>query len=166
MVGDNSIIELAPNNAVAYANLGVLYSTLQQFDKAISWSKRALALSDVQGIPATAHVLAYSTLGSALRAQGKLEEAIMALEAAIDLAPYDVRASNNLIEARRALELCFCAQCARPASSDDFATYSSYHHQYPYRRSWRNYRRWVGVSTRGQHGVVGDQSPCGHRSAQ
>ena len=111
-------IELAPNNAVAYANLGVLYSTLQQFDKAISWSKRALALSDVQGIPATAHVLAYSTLGSALRAQGKLEEAIMALEAAIDLAPYDVRASNNLIEARRALEL---AQPDQPAPVSDIA---------------------------------------------
>lgn len=80
--------KLQPDYAEAHVNLGVAYQQFQELDQALKSIKKAIKLSPKAG--------SYNILGSILRAQGKLEEAISAYNQAIKLNPQLPEAYNNL----------------------------------------------------------------------
>jgi len=100
------IIQLEPNSADAYNNLGNVLSDQKKLTEAEEMYRRALDLpDDTTGTPTTAHTLAHNNLGLLLQEQGKLEAAIAEFEKATKIDPKYEFASNNLQEARRLLSL-------------------------------------------------------------
>ncbi|MBE9007327.1 tetratricopeptide repeat protein [Fortiea sp. LEGE XX443] len=83
------IIQIQPNNAAAYYNLGVALHNQNKLDAAVAVYKKAIQLN-----PNLA--LAYNNLGIALRKQKKLDAAVAAYQKAIQLNPNLALAYNNL----------------------------------------------------------------------
>ena len=83
------VIQLYPNNSVAYNNLGLALGNQGKLEEAITAYRQAIQLDRN-----FAHV--YIGLGDALRDQGKLDEAIAAYRQAIQLDRNFAPAYNNL----------------------------------------------------------------------
>ncbi len=84
-------IDLSPNNAVYYTNLGEVYRRLQDFDRAINRLERATLLN-----PKLA--AAHFNLGAALRAAGRTREGLIAMQRAVAIRP-DIDEKAQLAEA-------------------------------------------------------------------
>ncbi|NER26918.1 MAG: tetratricopeptide repeat protein, partial [Symploca sp. SIO1C4] len=82
-------IQLNPNDAVAYYNLGIALRQQGKLDEEIDSYQQAIQLN-----PNYAN--AYNNLGVALSEQGKLDQAIDSYQQAIKLNPNDADAYNNL----------------------------------------------------------------------
>ncbi|MEH2026036.1 tetratricopeptide repeat protein, partial [Nostoc sp.] len=94
-------IQLNPNLATAYYNLGNALSDQKKLDAAIAAYQKALTLPDTPGPPASDYTLAHNGLGLVFQQQGKLKEAIEQFDKAEEIDPNYVYASNNNIEARQ-----------------------------------------------------------------
>ncbi|NJK39609.1 MAG: tetratricopeptide repeat protein [Oscillatoriales cyanobacterium RM2_1_1] len=81
------IIQLDPQSALAYNNLGIALYEQGKLDEAIASFKTALTLPNSQGTPASSHALAPNGLGLTLQQQGKLQEAISEYKKAIAIDP-------------------------------------------------------------------------------
>jgi Flp pilus assembly protein TadD len=93
-------IELKPDYADAYNNLGIALKAQNKLEAAIEQYQKAIELK-----PDDAS--AYNNLGNALKAQNKLEAAIEQYQKAIELKPDDASAYNNLgiaLQAQNKLE--------------------------------------------------------------
>ncbi|OKH44640.1 hypothetical protein NIES2130_37820 [Scytonema sp. HK-05] len=94
MAAYNKAIQLNPNDATAYNNLGNALREQNKLDEAIAAYNKAIQLNPNDAT-------AYNNLGNALREQNKLDEAIAAYNKAIQLNPNDATAYNNLGNALR-----------------------------------------------------------------
>lgn len=74
------VLAIAPNDADALNNLGVILSTEQQFDRAEAVLRRAVSIS-----PQSAG--AWNNIGALMREQGKADEAIAAFRQALAIDP-------------------------------------------------------------------------------
>jgi len=83
------VIQLYPNNSVAYNNLGDALRQQGKLEEAIAAYRKAIELDPK-------YAAAYNNLGTALSKQGKLEEGIAAYRKAIELDPKYAGAYNNL----------------------------------------------------------------------
>jgi len=82
-------IELDPNNALVYTNLGAALNDLKRYDKAEVVLRKALELDPN-------NAAAYTNLGSALMGLKRYDEAEAAYRKAIELDPHYSLAYNNL----------------------------------------------------------------------
>ncbi len=83
------VIQLYPNNAGAYSNLGVALYQQGKLEEAIAAYRQAIQLNPKDASD-------YYSLGNALRNQGKVEEAIAAYRQAIQIDPKDATAYDGL----------------------------------------------------------------------
>ena len=82
-------LELKPDYAEAYNNLGIVLKEQGKLDEAIACFRRALELKPD-------YAEAHSNLGSALKDQGKLDEAVACYRRALELRPDFAEAHYNL----------------------------------------------------------------------
>ena len=85
----SQVVQIDPNDAVAYYNLGIVLDYQGKLDDAASSLQRAIQLD-----PNDAK--AYYSLGIVLGRQGKLDDAVASYQQAIQLNPSHYRAYNNL----------------------------------------------------------------------
>jgi superkiller protein 3 len=114
------VIELNPNDAVAYNNLGNALYLQKKLDETIAALRKAIEL-DPNYAPA------YNGLGHALRNQGKLDEAISAFQKALELDPNEARAyyglgivlrkQGKLDEAFARARVCISLPCKKRSNS-------------------------------------------------
>ncbi|MGZ4811561.1 MAG: tetratricopeptide repeat protein [Terriglobales bacterium] len=83
------VLELDPDHAAAYINLGTLYYNRQDYAKAESHYRKAVAAD-------SRYALAYFDLGNVLDETGRVTEAIKAYKTALQLAPTYADAHYNL----------------------------------------------------------------------
>lgn len=84
----NRILQMDPEYAPAWINLGVLLRRTGKWDSAVTCLKRGIALKPDDGP-------AWSNLGNALRAVNRLDEAVAAQSRALDLSPDVARVHYN-----------------------------------------------------------------------
>ena len=85
----NKVLELNPEDAMAYFNIGTIFSEKEEFDTAIKNYQKCLSIKPN-------HAEAYDNMGSVLKVQGKLTTAIEQFTQAINLKPNFAQAHYNL----------------------------------------------------------------------
>ena len=85
----NKVIEINPKDAMAYFNIGTIFSEKEEFDIAIKNYQKCLAINPD-------HAEAHDNMGSALKAQGNLTAAVEQFTQAINLKPNFAQAHYNL----------------------------------------------------------------------
>jgi len=102
-------IEVDPNLAEAYSQLGIIYAQVNDLDNAITYFDQAIALDP-------SYVDAHYNLGIALAQKGDIESAIASFEQAINLQPDNVKAYLNLgiiyLRCQDPESAAFCCQMA------------------------------------------------------
>ncbi len=88
---------LNPNHAEAYINLSLARIQLQQYDEALAALEQVLLLPDRPSDPASLHTMAYYNRAIVLGRQGKTEESLAAVNAALEITP-DFLAAQALID--------------------------------------------------------------------
>lgn len=101
------VLAIAPNDADALNNLGVILSTERQFDRAEALLRRAVSI-------APQNAGAWNNIGALMREQGKADEAIAAFRQALAIDPQhqgarvglaqQYLATNALVQSRELLE--------------------------------------------------------------
>ena len=85
------VLELTPENIIAINNVGASHLFLGEFKQAITYFKKALALSPTS--------TAFSNLGTAYYYLGMFDEAILYYRKAIELSPMEMANLNNIADA-------------------------------------------------------------------
>lgn len=85
----NRVVEMEPEHAAAYINLGTIYYNLQDYKQAEAYYRRAIKADE-------RYALAYFDLGNVLDETGRIQEAIKIYKTAIQLAPTYADAHYNL----------------------------------------------------------------------
>ena len=85
----NKILAINPQDAMAYFNIGTIFSENKEFDAAIENYQNCLKVNPN-------HAEAYDSMGNALKAQGNLTSAIEKFSQAINLKPNFAQAHYNL----------------------------------------------------------------------
>ena len=83
------VLEINPQDAVAYYNIGNIYKEKKEYDAEIESYKKALSIKPD-------HVQSYNNRGNALKAKGDLDAAIEQFKAAINIKPDFAEAHYNL----------------------------------------------------------------------
>ena len=85
----NKVLEINPKDAMAYFNIGTIFSEKKEFDIAIKNYQKCLAINPN-------HAETFDNIGSALKAQGSLTAAVEQFTQAINLKPNFTQAHYNL----------------------------------------------------------------------
>ncbi len=85
----NKVVEMEPNHAAAFINLGTLYYNLQDYRQSEAHYRKAIEADP-------RYALAYFDLGNVLDETGRLQEAIRIYKTALQLAPTYADAHYNL----------------------------------------------------------------------